>query len=169
MSELGNDAFNWLYAFALLVLGFVLVLMEIFVIPGFNIFGILGFGSLCLGILYAYSTMGIVPAIAVAVAGTVGTIILVRLLIRRRAWQNLVLHSQISRSAGYDASPPGMTQLTGKTGQTHTPLRPSGRALIEDQLVDVVTEGAFIDRDRLVVVLEVSGNRVVVQERLDTV
>ena len=160
--------FNWLYSFALLILGMVLILLETFIIPGFNVFGILGFGSLGLGVLYAYNTMGVVPAIAVALAGTVATVILIRFLIRRRAWQNLVLQSQTSRTEGYDASPEGMALLTGKTGQTHTPLRPSGHVLIEDQLVDVVTEGAFIDRGRSVVVLKVSGNRVVVQEQLDT-
>ena len=58
MSDLNNDIFSWLYSFALLVLGFLLILLEVFVIPGFNIFGVFGLGSLCVGVLYAYKTMG---------------------------------------------------------------------------------------------------------------
>ena len=43
MSFLGGEMLEWVYSLALLVLGFVLVLLEIFVIPGINIFGIVGF------------------------------------------------------------------------------------------------------------------------------
>ena len=43
MNFLGGDVLQWAYSLALLVLGFALVLLEIFVIPGFNIFGVVGF------------------------------------------------------------------------------------------------------------------------------
>ena len=50
MIFLGGGVLEWIYALALLVLGFVLVLMEIFVIPGLNIFGIVGFLTAVAGI-----------------------------------------------------------------------------------------------------------------------
>jgi membrane-bound serine protease (ClpP class) len=167
VSDLNNDIFSWLYSLALLVLGFLLILLEVFVIPGFNIFGVFGFGSLCVGVLYAYKTMGVWPATAIAATAILGTIFLVRFIIRRRTWQKLILQSDTSRTDGYDASQQNIAHLMDKTGQTQTPLRPSGRALIEDQLVDVVSEGEFIDRERPVIVVEISGNRVVVREQLD--
>ena len=58
MSFLGGELLEWIYALALLVLGFVLVLLEIFVIPGLNIFGIIGFIAAVAGVVFAYIKMG---------------------------------------------------------------------------------------------------------------
>jgi membrane-bound serine protease (ClpP class) len=43
-------------------------------------------------------------------------------------------------------------------------MRPSGTALIEDERIDVVTEGTFIAKDQKVKVIKVEGSRVVVRE-----
>jgi membrane-bound serine protease (ClpP class) len=54
--------------------------------------------------------------------------------------------------------------LAEKTGTTLTPLRPSGKALIEDKEYDVVAQGAFINKGVEVKVVEVEGARIVVRE-----
>ena len=82
MSFLGGEMLEWVYSLALLVLGFVLVLLEIFVIPGINIFGIVGFLTAIAGIAYAYMNMGGLAAGVVAGLGLVGTAILVRLMLK---------------------------------------------------------------------------------------
>ena len=104
---------HWIYAFGLLLLGFVLVLLEIFVIPGFNIFGMAGFLCVCAGVYFAYIKLGTGPAIAVAVAGLAGTVFLIWMLVRHRTWQRLVLESKTSRDQGYDSSRPGLVDLVG--------------------------------------------------------
>jgi membrane-bound serine protease (ClpP class) len=154
----------WIFAFTLLVLGFCLILLEIFVIPGFNIFGIFGFLTMCAGVGYAYVKLGLGPAVAVAALALVGTVFLVRLLIRARAWQRMVLESETSRELGYDSSRPDLSALVGQSGETLTSLRPSGRAQFGDRIVDVVTEGDFVSTGDPVEVLTVEGNRVVVQK-----
>lgn len=52
--------------------------------------------------------------------------------------------------------------LVGKTGMVEAPLRPAGIARIEERRVDVVSRGEMIDRGESIVVVEVSGNRVIV-------
>lgn len=52
--------------------------------------------------------------------------------------------------------------LTGQAGTVEAPLRPAGIARIDGRRVDVVSRGELIDRGEAVVVVEVSGNRVVV-------
>ena len=44
------------------------------------------------------------------------------------------------------------------------PLRPAGMALIKGKKVDVVSVGDFVEKDRAVELVEISGNRVVVRE-----
>jgi membrane-bound serine protease (ClpP class) len=45
--------------------------------------------------------------------------------------------------------------LMGKTGVTHTVLKPGGKALIEDELYEVTTLGEFIDKGTPVKVIGV--------------
>ena len=164
MNMLGVEYLPWIYALGMLILGFVLVLLEIFVIPGFNIFGLLGFLTMCAGVYLAYVRLGLGPAIAVAVLGMAGTVVLVWLLVRNRAWKRLVLGSKTSRDQGYDSSRPGLSELVGQRGVAVSPLRPAGRARFGEEIVDVVTEGDFFVPGETVEVLVVEGNRVVVQK-----
>ena len=165
MSELlgAGDAALWIYAIGLLILGFAMILLEIFVIPGFNIFGLAGFATVCLGIYFAYAKLGPQAAALVGLAGLVGTVTLVWLLVRNRAWQRLVLAKQTDRASGYRSAPVGLESLVSQTGVALTPLRPAGRAQFGEQIVDVVTEGGFIESGDPVEVLAVHGNRIVVQ------
>lgn len=158
---------GWLYAIGLLILGFVLVLLELFIIPGFNIFGIIGFLTVCAGVGYAYTNMGFGQAAVVAGIGLVGTAVLVRLMVKARAWQRLVLESDISRESGYDSVEPGREDLLGQRGVALTQLRPAGRARFGERVVDVVSAGGFVSRGEPVEVLQVAGNRVVVQRLAD--
>lgn len=161
--EMGTGALPWVYAIGMLILGFALILLEVFVIPGFNIFGILGFATVCGGVYIAYVKLGTAAAAAVGLLAVVGTVVLIWLLVRNRAWQRLVLETETDRASGYDSAPAGLADLVSESGVAMTPLRPSGRVQFGDQFVDVVTEGDFIETGARVEVLSVNGNRVVVQ------
>ncbi|MSR84783.1 MAG: hypothetical protein EXS58_18025 [Candidatus Latescibacteria bacterium] len=155
----------WVYAVGLLVMGFVLFYLEVFVIPGINIFGILGIASLLTGIVYAYVRLGAGAALWLGAGTALATAVLVWLVLRLGAWQRLVLHRGNTSQEGYSAVPADLAELAGQTGEALTPLRPSGRARFGERIVDVVTQGGFIARGTPVAVLEVVGSRVVVQER----
>ena len=88
---------------------------------------------------------------------------LVWLLVRRRAWQRMVLESKTTRDQGYESSRADIDSLVGARGTALTPLRPAGRVQIGENIVDVVSEGDFVATGEEVEVLEVAGNRVVVQ------
>ncbi len=164
---LAGDGLPWVYAIGLLIMGFVLILLEIFVIPGMNIFGVLGFGTVCIGVLFAYRRLG--PGSA-AIIGTVafgGTALLVWLLIRNGAWQRLVHHSRADRASGYAAD---TTQASrqGETGTVVTPLRPSGRGQFGEDVLDIVTRGDFLEVGSHIEIIEIRGNRIVVEQTDDT-
>ena len=54
--------------------------------------------------------------------------------------------------------------LIGREGTVLTELRPAGSALIDDAPVDVVSEGAYLEKGTAVKVIAVNGNRVVVRK-----
>ena len=61
----------------------------------------------------------------------------------------------------------GAPKILGAFGQTVTDLRPSGKAIIVDELVDVIAEGEWISADTSIKVIEVHGTRVVVKPTED--
>ena len=65
---------------------------------------------------------------------------------------------------GYTSQPEELAGYKGKTGKAITDLRPAGTAMIDDQRVDVVSRGEYIDKGASIRVLAVDGNRVVVKK-----
>ena len=163
-SLIEGNAANWGYALALLVIGFLLMRIEVFVIPGLNIFGLIGFLSAVAGVYFAYAKMGLGAAFIVAAVGLSGTVVLLRTVLKMRGWRRLVLSSATSREGGYNSALPGRDELLGQLGTALTPLRPAGRAQLGERAVDVVTEGGFVERGTAVEVVRVAGNRVVVHK-----
>ena len=157
-------AANW--EILLFVIGVGLILVEIFVIPGFGVTGILGmlamFGSIFL------ATPDPASAIQSLVIALIGSIVLVAVVLRftpgRRVFKRLVLETSETRANGYVAAKPGLHHLIGKTGTAKTVLRPSGTAEIENQFIDVVTSGEYVEEGTRIQVMDVEGMRVIVRE-----
>jgi membrane-bound serine protease (ClpP class) len=70
------------------------------------------------------------------------------------------------RAVHYHAQNVGtQAKLTvGLVGIAATALRPSGQAKLDDQFVDVVSNGSFIDKGTEIKIIEIHGNQVVVEE-----
>lgn len=78
----------------------------------------------------------------------------------------LVLHPPSGEEAAairYSEALAHFEALVGMQGKTTTPLMPGGKARFGKDLVDVVTDGEFVDRDALVEVVDAQGSRVVVR------
>ena len=151
-----------LFAILIIVMGFILLLMEIFLIPGLTIFGIMGILAVLGGIVYSYILN---PAYALytflgsaAISG-----VLVTWITKSKAWDKLVQHTSENLLDGFRSSNEDLEFLRGKKGYALTHLRPSGTAIIDEQRVDVVSEGIFIDKDTPLEVVKVAGNKVVVR------
>ncbi len=143
----------------LLVVGVILLLLET-VLPG-AIAGIVGIICLVAGVIEAYvqfgATTGNYVLLGVAVGLVIGLWLWVKYFPTSRFGRKFVLH----RIGGnVDAEQP---ELLNQTGTALTSLRPSGAALINGRRVDVVTEGAMIERGQAVKVVDIEGLRVVVR------
>ncbi len=166
----------------LFVLGVGLLLAEIFVIPGFGIAGIGGIilivASLFLTLVrHPFSTSPIAreeygQALYTLSLSFMAVLIIILLSLkfvpRTRFWKrlrpNIVLTSREKSEEGYRGTSPAWERFLGKEGKSLTILRPAGRAVFGEAIVDVVTEGGFINRDSRVKVIKVEGNRIIVAE-----
>lgn len=176
---LGGTA-GWLEV-SLFLAGISCLLLEVFVIPGFGIFG-LGGGALVLASLILASQTFVFPRneyqfeqlthslLMIAAAGF-GMIVVGVILRHRLPRSPLFGNMMLEPPAGEEAETirrrealVDLDDLRGATGTTTTQLTPGGKARFGDRLVDVMADGEVIDRGRLVEVVDVRGSRVLVKE-----
>lgn len=151
-------------AIILLIVGILLIIAEFFVVGGF--LGILGslavLGSMFMA-GYDFTQMAISIGIALVVAIIAAVFLFKSIGKQRGLFNKLVLQDRSTTVKGY-ISTHNRDDLIGLTGETLTPLRPSGIATINNERLDVVSEGSFIERNKIVEVVYVEGVKVVVRE-----
>lgn len=175
---LGGTA-GWLEA-TLFAVGVICLLLEIFVIPGFGIFG-LGGGALVLLSLILASQTFVVPHnawqyaqlqrtllmfFAAGVAVLAAAAIFRRWLPKAPMLEQVFLPPPEGREAEEIRRRETLADyggLLGLVGVTTTPLHPSGKARFGERLVDVVSDGDAVARGEQVEVIAVQGSRVVVR------
>lgn len=157
------------------VAGVILLAIEIFIIPGFGLFGILGIvaviASLFLGLLSDFqlvsSEMLSYAVIQLAIS-LVATLVLIyglsKFLPKTNMWNRLILETNITAKSGYGTEISDLDHLISKEGTALTDLRPSGTAVFNNKRYDVVTQGEYIVKGKNVKVLSVEGSKVVVGE-----
>lgn len=158
------------------IIGFILLLVEIFYVPGFGLIGISGI-VMMIGAIF-FSLIGDFPSITEneisnaliqlafsLVAAFVAVYLLWKFLPGIPVWNRLILSTSEEQRSGF-ISNPDLSFLVGKTGKTLSQLRPAGIALIDDKRYDVITEGEFISKNELIEVIQVIGYKIFVKKHL---
>lgn len=179
---------GWLEV-VLFAAGVICILCEMFVLPGFGVFGISGIVLVVFSLVMASQDF-VLPEdpmqwrvfqrnLLLVLASVFGVILLfighVLFLDSLPGLNRFKLSTP--EDAGGEFTSPGLTGLThssgklssecqiGAEGVADSDLRPSGKVRIGDQLLDVVTEGDYVSRGTPVQVLRVEGNRVTVRAK----
>ena len=178
---------NWI-EIALLCIGFLLLMVEVFVIPGFGVAGFAGLVCILAGFLgmlvknapdelpwpqgvaaWGVFTDGLFGMAVGFLLFVVAAILLARYMDRVPVLKRLVLKSAVtgkqtraSRTFDSQNKPPVLE--VGQTGIVISPLRPAGKVQFGSSIVDVVADGGFIEKGESVRILEVHGNHIVVTQ-----
>ncbi|MGE0469988.1 MAG: nodulation protein NfeD [Nitrospira sp.] len=156
----------------LIGIGLILLLVEVFVIPGFGIFGALGIAALLggfgLSLVGAGATWAVVlyavgQVIAAMLLAVVLALALLRVVPRLAFGRKLILDTELPAAGGYASQPDSDSRWLGTSGTAASTLRPAGVAHFDHVRVDVVTEGEYIEAGAPIEVLRVEGNRIVVR------
>ncbi len=175
----------------LFLLGIGCILMEIFVIPGFGVFGVSGGLLIVSSLVLAANTfnadlsasqnvLNLSPAIG-TLAGALICVIAAAVALNRFLPSIPFLNKMILTPPGFEddadsprlspeftlaSSTPGTSELlklVGDQGVAASKLRPAGKAQIGDHFLDVVSDGPFINSGVKVEVISVQGNKVTVK------
>lgn len=180
-SYLGGTA-GWLEVI-LFLCGVICLVLEIFVVPGFGVFGVSGALLMIASLILASQTF-IVPhsnadyhvlarSVGSLSAALVGVVVLAivmnRYLPKMPLLGKMVLTPPGAETADLPQLAPEYAEhdqpfSLGDAGTAATILRPAGKAKIGDEFVDVVSNGPFIDAGSELEIVAIEGNRVVVRK-----
>lgn len=157
---------NW--EIALFVIGVILIALEIFVIPGFGVIGILGIVALVCGLAFSMvandwldfkvSAPGmLMQSFLLVIASLIGSIVLMvifgKSMLQSRAFKRLVLQDEQRSDEGFTSSR-RTHDLVGREAVTKTVLRPSGKIEIEGVWYDAVALNGYVDVGEKVTVVK---------------
>jgi membrane-bound serine protease (ClpP class) len=155
----------------LLGAGLIALGIEVFVVPGFGIAGVISIA--CIGTAMFLALLGSLPTWAdvARAAGVLATslgiigvaiYLVVRNLPTSDRWRGIFLRTASAATDGY-VSGDLRDDLVGRVAVALTDLHPGGTVQLDGERLDVVTEGDYVGRGARVRVLRSEGYRLVVQ------
>lgn len=178
--SLGGNA-DWLEVILFLV-GVAFVGLEIFVLPGFGVFGIGGLLMVTTSLVLASQSFlipstneelaqlpySMLPVVGAGFGVIVGAVALRKILPHSPYLRRMMLEprSRVDTGLQGQSDPEAVVDwsyLAGQNGETITKLVPSGKAKIRGKVYDVITRGQMVAKGQPIVVIEAIGNRIVVK------
>jgi len=169
------DGFVQYWEIVVFFIGIVLILLEIFVFPGFGISGILGIICIGAGLFFAlidnnYFTFehvrlpDVSRSILTVISGVLMGMILMLWLSSRIGekgmFRKIALTTDLADSESVNKE---ITGLVGKTGKAMTVLRPSGKVIIDNEVYDAISNQGFINSGSTVKVVKFENMQIYVE------
>jgi membrane-bound ClpP family serine protease len=153
---------HWLLIATFIVIGLLFLVLEILVIPGVGIAGVIGFILIAVGVWQAYAGHGMVAG-HLTLAGTVVLSILTLVFsIRSRTWKRIALSTSIDSKVNVIDKE---KIKPGDAGRTVSRLAPMGKAMINGEFYEVSTNGDFIDQQTEIEVVNIEYNKIIVKRK----
>lgn len=174
-------AANW--EIALFFVGLVLIAVELFALPGFGVAGVAGIllvvGSLTLSLVennfFDFSLTGIdqvgTAFLRVSLTLFAGLAFLLAFggsFFNSPAFRRISLQDEQLADQGYTIKRDTISRFLHRDGKALTDLRPSGKIEVDDEILDAMSEGGFIERGSPVTVLRIEANTLIVRDMTET-
>lgn len=153
---------KYLLATIFFISAFICMAVEVFIIPGFGLMGIMGIILLAVSILYSWVQLGAQWGIGMIFLSAIIFIGGLWLTAKTKFGKRLVLTATHKGSSSSTAKEFG--HLIGKKGTAISDLHPVGTAIIEGQRVEVQSKGLFIKKGCKLIVVETRGTRIIVEK-----
>ncbi len=162
----------------LFVVGLILIGVEIFVLPGFGVCGILGIIAVVLSLAFAMvdnaelfhwdGSLNLQPILRpigiVIISGSAaifGSVLLVRKLFATRSFDHIALRQELKADEGFTGVASGLESFVGETVTVFTDLRPSGKVKTADGRIFEATLkfGGFAEKGTSLTVISAEQGR----------
>jgi membrane-bound ClpP family serine protease len=151
---------TWTIIAVLIIVGFLFLLLEILVLPGTNVAGIIGFALVAVGVWQAYVNYGTMAG-TIALGGTlVFSVLALYYSLKSKTWDRASLKTEIDGKVNLVDE---TTIKPGDKGVAISRLAPMGKAMINGKYFEVKTNGEYVDENTKVRVMEIDHNKIWVE------
>lgn len=163
---------------ALFTVGIILIAVEIFVVPGFGVPGVLGIAATVTGLVasvldnHGVSLEGTdwteileqtAWVLVMMVSGILVVVVLAKRVFKGKAGSPLVDTSAQTVEEGYTVVSKEILEMLGETGVALTDLKPSGYVEVKGEKVDATALGGMVDKGTSIVVEKIDGVTLIVR------
>ena len=152
----------WSVIVVLILIGLLFIILEILVIPGVAVFGILGVIIILIGVWQSYISYGTTAGHIVLASSILLSIVTLVFSLRSKTWKRMMLNSKIE----------GKTNVidenkikAGDTGKTTSRLSPAGKAMINGDYYEVHTQSEFVDPGTEIEIIKIDFNKIYVKQK----
>lgn len=144
----------------LILIGLLLLILEILVIPGSGVVGVIGFAMIAAGIFYTYKDHDSLTGHLVLASSFILSAAGVYLSIRSKTWKYAMLNTKI------DGKSPGLPEnllKKGDKGIAISRLAPAGTAIFGETKCEVHTLGEFVDAGSELEIIKTEQQKIIVK------
>ena len=143
--------------------GVIIIIAEIF-LPSGGLLSLIAIGLFGYSLFIVFHDVSTMAGMWFVLADLliIPTLVMVGLKILARS--PATLQETLSSDSGVVSQSPDLENFLGCEGKSVTPLHPGGTAIINGKRADVVSRGEYIEKDRNLIVVEVTGNQIIVKE-----
>jgi membrane-bound ClpP family serine protease len=151
---------SWTIILVLILVGLLFLILEILVVPGTTVVGIVGFILMAIGIWQTYAFHSTTTGHYVLAGTLVLSIGAIVLSLRSRTWNRAMLHTEL----GGRVNMHDLAKIKiGDEGIAISRLAPMGKALINDEYYEVSSPGEFIDEGKAIVITKIEHKKIFVK------
>lgn len=151
---------EWITVIGLILVGIFLVVAEIIFIPGIFIAGSIGVGLSIYGVYLSYDYWGDEIGVIVLIASVIANILALVLALRGKSWERFSLkqthNSRVNEQYDYNLQ-------VGDKGVTTSSLKPIGKALFNDNIIEVRSNGNFVNENIEIKILSLESRKIIVE------
>ncbi len=145
---------------AIIVLSLVLINVELFVIPGTTVFGIVGAIGLIIGIALAYN-FGTYTGNVVLGSSMLCLILSFVLFMRMLRTRKIAVQKEITGKVNEIEKE--VSVVIGDEGETISVLRPNGKVLVKDQKFEAYSFGNYIEKGMKIKIARIDSDKIFVE------
>jgi|TARA_B100000575_G_scaffold107431_1_gene85519 membrane-bound ClpP family serine protease len=151
---------DWIIILILIVFGISLLIIEVIFIPGTTLVGIGGIICLIFGIYFGFDYYG--TTIGFLILGMTLIIITSSFIysLKAKPWEQFSLKETMTSTVNEEI---GIKLIIGNIGLTTSDLKPVGKALFENEEIEVCTQGDFLSTGKEVKIIKIDHNKIYVQ------
>ncbi len=152
----------WLIVVSLIVAGIIFLLLEILVVPGATVVGLLGVALVVAGNVISFNTYGTETGVVTILLTLLASMISIGIALRSKTWKK-AMHSSVLEGRVNIVEADKV--LKGDEGISITRLNPMGKALIKEEYYEVSSKDNLIPENTTIEVVKVEGNKIIVKSK----